>query len=337
MKDRRELGIHLTLLAVAAGLAGFLYTRDKEPKSLIAADVPVWSGRAADVERIRYETKTRKVHLESKKDAAGRYFVGTIEKDMSRLPGASDAGADAAAPPAQTTLSALVSVGAGNKLAEQLAPLKAFRDVGKVEGARAAEFGLAEPEGTLTVVIHGAEKKLVVGGPTPGGSDRYVRDPASGEVYVIKGDVVRDLEAADARLVERELHEWKETEVSAAKVTAGGKTRDLARGGTEGKRFWADGAAVDKNDETLGNWMSKLERLRPNEYPAAAPTGTQDVVRIDYRGSSGALGWVELVKTTPAGGGKADYFVRSERTRSFARVTATLAEQVEQDLAAIVK
>lgn len=335
MKDRRELGIHLGLLAIAAGLAGFLYTRDQEPKSLVAADVPVWSGRAADVEHIRYETKTRKVHLESKKDAVGRYFVGTIEKDTPRLVGASDA--DAAAPPAQTTLSALVSVGAANKLAEQLAPLKAFRDVGKVAGDRAAEFGLAEPEGTLTVVIRGAEKKLVVGGPTPGGSDRYVRDPASGEVYVIKGDVVRDLDAADARLVERELHEWKETEVSAAKVTAGGKTRELARGGAEGKRFWADGAAVDKNDETLGNWMSKLERLRPNEYPAAAPTGTQDVVRIDYRGSSGALGWVEIVKTMPVGGGKADYFLRSERTRSFARVTATLAEQVEQDLAGIVK
>jgi hypothetical protein len=332
MKGRRELGAHLGLLAVAAGFAGWVWMRDKEPKALVSADVPVWSGRADDVERIGYETKTRKVSIEAKKDAAGRYFVGEVEKES--VPLAADAGAPAA--PQKTTTS-IVSVGAANKLAESLAPLKAFRDIGKVEGDRAAEFGLAEPEGTLTVVLRGAEKKLVVGGPTPGGSDRYVREPASGEVYVIKGDIVRDLDAADARLVERELHEWKESEVTAAKVTAGGKTRALVRGGSEGKRFWADAATADKNDETLGNWMSKLDRVRPNEYPAAPPAGTLDVVRVDYRGASGALGWIELVKVAPAGGGKPDYFLRSERTRTFAKVTASLAEQVEQDLGELVK
>jgi hypothetical protein len=332
MKGRRELGVHLALLAIATCVAGALWTRDKEPKALVSADVSVWSGRADDVERIGYETKTRKVALEAKKDAAGRYFVGTIERD------APSGGPDAGAPPgAPRSTQALLSVGAAGKLAELVAPLKAFRAVGRVEGDRAAEFGLAEPEGTLTVVVRGAEKKLLVGGPTPGGADRYAREPSTGEVYVIKGDIVRDLDAADARLVERDLHEWKDAEVTAAKLVAGGKSRELVRGGAEGKRFWADAAAADKNDETLGNYMTKLDRVRPNEYPAAAPTGTQDVVRVEYRGAGGPLGWVELVKASPAGGGKAEYFLRSERTRSFARVTASLAEQVEQDLAGVLK
>ncbi len=337
MKGRREIGVHLGLLAIAACLAGALWTRDKEPKALVSADVPVWSGRADDVERIGYDTKTRKVRLEAKRDGAGRYFVGTIEKESPLPAGAADAGAGDAGAPTQRTTTAIVSVGAAGKLAELLAPLKAFRGVGRVEGDRAAEFGLADPEGTLTVVLRGAEKKLLVGGPTPGGSDRYARDPASGEVYVIKGDIVRDLDAADARLVERDLHEWKDPEVVAAKVTASGKAREVVRGGAEGKRFWADASAADKNDETLGNWMSKLDRVRPNEYPASAPSGTQDVVRVDYRGSSGPIGWVEIVKATPAGGGKPEFFLRSERTRTFARVTASLAEQVEQDLAGIAR
>ena len=151
MKDRRQLGVHLGLLAISASVAGFLWTRDKDPKALVSADVPVWSGRADDVERIGYETKTRTVRLEAKKDGAGRYFVGTIEKEPIGSAGAPDGGA-----PPQKSISAIVSVGSANKLADQLAPLRAFRDVGKVEGDRAAEFGLAEPEGTLTVVIRGA-------------------------------------------------------------------------------------------------------------------------------------------------------------------------------------
>ena len=92
MKGRREIGVHLGLLAIAASLAGALWTRDKEPKALVSADVPVWSGRADDVERIGYDTKTRKVRLEAKRDGAGRYFVGTIEKESPLPAGAADAG-----------------------------------------------------------------------------------------------------------------------------------------------------------------------------------------------------------------------------------------------------
>ena len=52
---------------------------------------------------------------------------------------------------------------------------------------------------------------------------------------MVKGDLVRDLESADSRLIERELHEWKDAEATSLKVIAGGKTRALVRGGAEGK------------------------------------------------------------------------------------------------------
>src|SRR5262249_29631759 len=155
-----------------------------------------------------------------------------------------DDGDDEPPPPTPTaagkTTTPLLSVGNGEKLAESLAPLKAFRNIGRIEGDKAKDFGLDQPEATVTVTLKGSEKKLVIGGPTPGGSDRYVRDAATNEVFAIKGDVVRDLESADMRLVERDLHEWKDTDLQAAKVTAAGKARELVRGGTEGKKFWAD-------------------------------------------------------------------------------------------------
>jgi len=326
--------IHGAVLGLSVVAAVSVWTRDKEPKALAQGDVVVWAGHAGDLEKVSYESKTRKVVIDAKKDAVGRYFVGTVERDTPPPHGAA---ADAGAPLPRTTLG-FVSVGAGDKLAEGLAPLKALRALGKIPDDRAAEFGLAEPEATVTVTVGGAEHKLVVGGTTPGGGDRYVRLP-SGEVYVLKGEPIRNLDQPDSMLIERELHEWKDTDVVSARVEAGGKGRDLVRGGTEAKRFWADPASRDTNDETLGNWMSKLDRLRPTEYVLAAPEGQAAVLKVDYTGTGKkALGFVELVKVagaTPEA--KAVYYLRTERTRLFGKVVGTPAEQLEQDLGTIVK
>jgi hypothetical protein len=342
--------VHLGVLAISVIAAAGLWTREKEPKALAAGDVVVWSARAGDVEKIGYEGKTKKVSVESKKDAQGRYFVGTLEREATPphhaaghdgaasgpKPRAGEAGADAGAPPpapGKTTIG-FVSVGPGDKLAESLAPLKALRALGKIGGDRAGEFGLAEPEATVTVTIGGAERKLAIGAATPGGGDRYVREAASGEVYVIKGDPIRNLESADSMLLERELHEWKDTEVTRARVEAAGKARDLVRSGPESKRFWADAASPDNNDETLGNWMSKLDRLRPTEFTLDGPAAKDTVLKVEYVGKK-PLGFVEVVKVT--GGEKPTYYLRTERTRLFGKVTGSLAEQLEQDLGTIVK
>lgn len=335
MKSERSIFVHLGLVAVAAALAIGVWTRDKKAASLSSqADVTVWQGRAADVERIAFEGKKKKVSLEAKEDKAGRYFVGTSDREAA--PPAGDAG-DGAPPEQAGKSGSFVSVGGANKLAELLAPLKALRAIGRIGDDRIGEFGLDDPDGTLTVTIRGTERKLVFGGPTPGGSDRYARDPGSGEVYAVKGDIYRDLDAADSRLLERDLHEWKDADVVRARVLAGGKTRELTRGGAEGKKFWADPASADQNDETAGNWMSKLDRLRPTEYVASAPEAKEVVARIEYAGADGELGFLELVKGPPGSSGKPDYLLLTERTRLHGKVPTSLAEQVEQDVSAVVK
>jgi len=336
MKSGRPLLVHLALVAVAGVFAILMWTRDKQPKALAAGDVTVWSGRPSDVERISYEGKNKKLVLEPKKDAAGTYLIGTFEKQATAAK-APDAGADAAPPSPTATTVSFVSVGAGQKLLEAMAPLKVLRSIGRIADDRAAEFGLAEPEGTILLKSGGTERKMIVGGATPGDSDRYVKDPASGEVYVLKGDIFRDLDTPDQRLVERDLHEWKEADVAKATVTAGGKKRELVRGSSEGKKFWADPQSADKNDETAGNWMSKLDRLRPTEFSMTPPEGKEVVARVDYQDAGRALGFLELVKVPGTGSAKADYYVLSERTRNYAKVAANQAEQVEQDVGAIAK
>ncbi len=324
--------VHLGVLAISVIAAAALWTRDKEPKALAAGDVVVWSARSGEVQRIAYEGKTKKVSVEAKTDAQGRYFVGTLERDAAPPPKGADAGAPPPSP-GKTTVG-FVSVGPGDKLAESLAPLKALRALGKIGADRAGEFGLAEPEATVTITLGGAERKLQIGGTTAGGGDRYVREGASGEVYVIKGEPIRNLESADSLLLERELHEWKDTEVARARVEAAGKARDLVRSGPENKRFWADAASPDSNDETLGNWMSKLDRLRPTEFTLDGPAEKSVVLKVEYAGKK-PLGFIEVVKTT--GGEKPTYYLRTERTRLFGKLTGPVAEQVETDLGTIVK
>jgi len=329
--DRGPL-VHLGILAVAAITAVGIWTRDKQKPAVSAGDVNVWSGRSAEVERVVFEGKNKKVELEARKDERGRYFVGTIDRTIEHK-AMGDAGAP---PPPEQKQTRIVSVGAGEKLADALGPLKALRALGRVEGDRAGEFGLTSPEATLKVKISGAERTLALGDATPGGGDRYVRDASTGEVFVVKGEPLRTIESAESLMLERELHEWKDSDLRAAKIVAGDATREIVRGGTESKRFWADASNPEVNDETLGNWMNKLDRLRPVEFVFDPPKDLSVVVRVEYRASQ-PLGFVEVVKTTAAEGQKSEYLLKSERTRLYAKVATPLAEQLEQDIGSAVK
>jgi hypothetical protein len=323
----RGIIVHAALLGVAVGASLFVWTRDKTP-AINVGNVTIWNGRAADVERVAFDAKGKKVSLEARKDAYGRWFFGTSQ---ASAPPSADAGASLG--PKVTTF---VSVGQADKIAEALAPLKALRELGKIGDDRAAEFGMKEPDGTLTVTIAGKERKLTVGGRTPGGADRYVRDDGSSTVYVVKGDVTRDLESGESALGERETHGFKDPDVESVRVIARGKSREVLRRGPESKRIWADPSDPEKADETVSNWIAKVDRLRPSEYLGTPPPAPDLVVRLDYkvRGVNGAF--VEIAKVQ-SGGPKLDFVLRTERTRLWAKVPGPVGEQVEQDLGSILK
>ena len=223
------------------------------------------------------------------------------------------------------------------KLVESFAPFKGC--AGKVPDSRAAEFGVDKKETSVTVTVTDKERKLIIGGIAPGAGDTYVLDPATNEGYVLKTDPLRDLEAGETRLLEREQHVFKDSDMTSAKITAGGKSRLIVRGGPEGKKFWADPSDKEKNDETLGNWMQKVDHLRVNEFAAKPPEGRTVLVRIDYDGSSGNLGYFELSKTpsTDSSALKGDYWIATEHTHLYGKLLPASGEQVEQDLGSVLK
>lgn len=342
--ELRRLWIHVLLLLVAGTLA-FVKSRpdEQEKRPLEPGEVELWGGSPKSITRMIWAGDRKIVTLDARDDDQGRWYFGTVEpapekEEPEEEP--ADAGADAGRkprPPKPRTPiepATFAAVELADKLAEKLAPLRAKRTVGEVEPDRLEVYGLDEPEGTLTIEFGDRKKELVVGKKTPGGADRYVRVTATGVVYVIDNAIVRDMSGGDVRLSERKLHEWNVSELEQAVVLANGKERRLVRSGTEGRRFWADSATPDKNDETAANWLQKVQRLRPTKYAEELPEDATKFVRIEYRSADGPLGFVELARRVV--GEKDEYFVTSEQMRLYATVPSSLGEQIEEDLASVM-
>lgn len=346
----RALSGHLLALGVASAVALVVWTRKDPAATTQKGNVEVWGGSADGVERIVFEAEGRSVRLERRKDSYGLWYVGNVDKTVEVKPpsphgdaGAGDAAASSAGdagPPAEKKREAtsFVSVEQGKKLAESVAPLLAVRRLGKLEEARAEEFGFHKPEGTLKITIDGRERTLIFGGTTPGGGDRYVKD-GTGEMFAISGNVAQSVLFAESRLVERNLHGYEADELKSAKIERGTLSRELVR--VEDKKDgWADAATPATLDETAGNWMSKLERLRivsfvENAGGALGPDSS--IVKVELSGKGGRkLGFLELYKV-PGEGGKPKFLVKTEHTRWYAEVISSVAEQVEQDLGSVVK
>ncbi|MBX3181466.1 MAG: DUF4340 domain-containing protein [Polyangiaceae bacterium] len=338
---RRSLALHGGLLLVAATVGYLSLGKPAAREAASQPEVVIAAGKPTGLTRVELTTPTRSVVLEAQQDAAGRYYTGQLTR-AQQAPPAPDAGAPTLPSPPETQR--FVAVTAAEKLAEQLAPLRAYRSLGPLPDSRLAEFGLDKPEGTLKLTLGGTVHELILGGTTPGGADRYVKHAQTGVGYAIVGSIVRDLEAADARLTERSLQGFEPERVTLVRISEGERQRELVPiQGSVGS--WADASEPGRLDETAGNWMLKLGRLRPNSYASeAAPEGSTQVVKVEYFEGRRSLGDLILVRAPAdrvAEGGpeaaKAAYYVRTSHTRWFASVIGATGEQVDQDLGSVLR
>lgn len=331
---------HVAAFAFASALALVVWSRgDKVGDAETTQKVEVWGGSQERVESIRFESPQRTVSLDARKDAAGSYYVGVVDKEESSHPlhPAPDAGTPPPAPAGKRVITRFIGVKEAGELAGKVAPLLALRQLGPIANGRAEEFGLDKPEGTLKVKVGGAAQTLVIGATTPGGQERYAKREPGGIVYAIPGDIVQTMLGAESRLLERELHGFADADATRLRITRGGKSREVVSM-PDKKGAWADAAQPGKLDETVGNFLSKVGRLHLMEYvetPAAPLTPESAILRIEYFGGNKSLGFLELYKTPGEKG--ADYLVRTEYGRWFVKVLASAGEQVEQDVTSVVK
>ncbi len=357
MKLAKTNIIHGALLAVALGFAWQTLTRkvapDRPPGS-----VTLWGGSPAEIVSVHYEselpTESRAIDV-VRKDG---YLWGVSKRTTKPpkppvppvppppAPGTPDAGTPAPAPeppkqvePVVTTREFTVGE-AGTKLLEKLVPLVALRDLGKLDEARKKEYGLDAPKGKLVVKRAGASHELIVGGNVFGGGDRYVLERSSGRVFVVADDAIRPLDTGEVTLPERKLHAFEPADIAEVLVQGGGKERRVLRKTEPGKPkpIWSDAATPAVEDQTLAAFMDRVSPLAPLDYPSPAPTDAELtlVLKFTYRSAKSAeLGTTELYKKPALKEGTFDWYVKSERTRVVARVSAPVAERLEQDLASL--
>lgn len=354
----KQLGVHFALFLGASALAWGAASRPKDDRKPLEVDL--WSAKPADIKHVHYKSAKREVELAPQHDARGAFWIGKVTKilDASLPPamppqpkaattaegateGATTVVAPEPAPPTQPTteVEQFVGVKEASELIDQLAKLRALRSLGQVNAERLTEFGLTGGEtADLTIDVGGTPHTMTLGGRTPGGGDVYAQDKQSGAVYVIGGDLTKDIELADNRLMERELlTPPEEKEVGKVVLSHGDKARSVVHS-TEHPSSWTDEAAPADKNETLTNWMKKFERLRATGYVEGQPAGLEPLVVAKFSTQAGeALGEVELAKQTLPGEAQPRYLARSPQTRWWAVVLASTGSELAADLPSVLE
>lgn len=261
--------------------------------------------------------------------------------------------APVAPPPAAAIKTTRVFLGndTATELMQTLSRLPAIRALGAVGREKLAEFGLTSPATTLTLRGGGATRTFVVGGRTYGNNDLYLLDQSDGHVYVVRPAPVQDLLNAEFRLADRQLHRFELADIDRVVIRAseGEQTLRQHEARVPGKAFWTVASAADQSrgKELVGNWINKLGRLQVLDYvgPDEPTDGQKERLRVDYFDGRKRVGFIEvlqralLVPGTVAGlpGGSYEYFARSEHTRRLIKLSRPLVEDLERDLAAVIR
>lgn len=334
----KSLWGHLGLLALGCALALFTWLKEEEGEALKAFEVEIWGGKPENVQSVTYQSESRKLRLEPKKDSTGTWYVVRFEKteEPSAPHPHEDEGVSKMPPKPKRVTESFVAVKEAEELIKKLAPMRALRSVGKAD-SKSKDFGLDKPEGTLKVTVAGREQVLTIGGQTPGGAERYAKYGPSGEVFAIPDELTQSLTFADTRLMERSLHGFSMEDVERVQLIRAGKTREVVRvAGKQGA--WADASTPTQPDETVVNWLNKLERIHVTEYvekPEPALRPEDRAIEIHYQAGSKKLGFFELYKVNGKNG--PEFLARTEYGRWAVRVPSSLAEQLDRDAGALFK
>jgi len=341
MRSWRGPAAHGVVLLIALLAAYRAWTRPQAAPKLDSS-VTLWEGTAESVSLVEYVGERRYAKIERRKDGGEGYLWVTVERERSspakekQLPATEER---------EPTKSAFVGGTSSERILEQMAAPTAVRALGKLDADRKKDLGLDDPKASVTVTTKGQRHELKLGSKVYGGSERYVLNPRSNEVFVLRGNQLRDLEVGETSLMQRDLHRFKVEEIKGARIAAGDRSREIVRlEGSAKADEWADSKTPADQDDAASSWMTRVAQLRALEYVtedadlAALSFGEgapEDVFRVDFTGEGGkALGYLELFRMT--GKDKPEYLARTEATRVRVKVAQRVGENLEQDLANVL-
>ena len=243
---------------------------------------------------------------------------------------------DAGPPPREKQVNAFRGNASAAGTLDKFAPLQALRDLGKLEGAALEPFGLAAPKQTLTVQAKGNTHTFEVGEKPFGSSDCYLRRPSDGQVFIISGTIISDLENAPGRLMDRRLHAFKLLDVERVQVDTPQGPREMLqfkRVENDGKdAYWSDSSAPQAHNEMYQTWVQKVHRLYASKFlePETTPKDTRPVMTLTWWAGKDKLGQLDLQVTGDEG--NPTYYARSENTLAWVELSKVSAGEVARDV-----
>lgn len=350
----KQAGILGGLLAVALIGAYWSWTHPEEENAKLT-DIVAVRADVSTLTSVTWREEKKVITMTRPHDAAGDYVWFEVSESVvdkskppeeappvEEPPAAPEDATDTDTKPAPeppprpmiTTVTRFEGSAQAADLWKAFTPLYALREVVAPKGEGLEPYGLDKPKATIEVVMSSGTLTLQVGGETYGTRDRYVG--LDGKIYLIDDEVLRPLEFAKSRLVERGLFPLEEKDITSISVKSGQNARVFSQKNADDrpKAFWADATAPDERDVEATTWLGKLFRVRVKDYvPAAdAPKDAKVVFAYEVKGAKEA--WTVAVVSAEKDG-VTEYYAQSSYNRSVVSLTRSLAEEAIADLGAL--
>ena len=363
----RSAAIYGSVLVALLGATWADYTA--EPELELDGKVVLVPGDLDELTKVTWSSRNRdEAIIERKEDGFGTYYdvqytrwnevkpaeppkppapdeaEGPKTPDEAAADGADTPDAPEAAPEPEpepeyeSTKTAFKAGVKGDELFASLSPMLALRKLGDMSPEKMETTGLDDPKDALVIERRGKTTKLEVGGEVYGTRDRYVRDPATGEVYLVDDELLRPLRYARTRLPDRTLWSFDAPDIS--KITIGspdGSVEVLHQNPQDAeKASWVRAASPDEADEQLKTWMDKAMRMKSSAYADEEDDldGIELLFSLTIEDSAGKTQTLEVLRKPDDD--KANYWGRSEHTRGTVKLLRGQTRALADDLSAII-
>jgi hypothetical protein len=293
----RSVFIYAGILVVALVASWQEYTGDKsKPK----VGVVLVDGKKDQLEKMVYKNPDLEVVFQRQEDDHGQYYWVTVTENKKKK----ENGQDVPYTKITKFKASGVKDGSAEKLLDLVAPTMALRSLDAADSSKMESFGLDKTDTSFSITSAGRTTTLLLGGETYGTKDRYVKEDATGRIYVVDDDVFKPLKFATSRLPERGLYSSKKAEIEGLTLTRGGSSVSWAVRNRDDKDaiYWerkVDGAApaapatpegsptvnpaatAGGRDDTFSNWFDKLDKLKSTAYVQEADVPTDLAVQFE--------------------------------------------------------
>lgn len=326
-------------LVLCASLYGAYHVWTSPAEGDLGENVVVLAGAADELQRVHYVSEKLDLTIDMKSDDLGRYaWVRAEPKSDEPAVVEPEADPNPHAPPKDDGTTAEFKAGkSGMTALEGLMPFKAKRQLEGITDEKLTELGLAEPDATLEIVRDGREPAVYeIGGNVYGGANVYVREVATGKVYVVDAKVIRPLQSGKQSLPERELVgvETKLIASMSVAMAGGDATAEFEQHNPDDAEavYWSTSGGSGKNDAAAA-WIDKALRMRASGYVQSGDdTGAlENVLSFTVRTTDRKTITVQ-VKRGYDDAGEDLWYAQSEHTRGLVKLQRALAAEVAADL-----